>query len=184
MNKEFDSSSPELLKLITRARSLSNQYNQLAADYKDKRHEILTELLGSVTDDSYIDIPFYCDYGKNIHIGKNVYIGLNCTFIDNDKITIGDNTLIASSVNISTGFHPITAKERIFQNEDRSNNYKTFKKPVAIGKNCWIGANVTIIPGVSIGDNTTIGAGSVVVKDIPNNCVAVGNPCKVIRSLD
>ena len=182
--EEFDSSSPELIKLIVRARSLTNKYNGLPADDAQERNNILGQLLGGLGSKVYVDIPFYCDYGKNIFIGDNVYIGLNCTFVDNNKIIIGKNTLIASHVSISTATHPVSARERVFQDPSRHCSYRTYSAPVKIGDNCWIGANVTIIPGVSIGDNTTIGAGSVVIKDIPVNCLAVGNPCRVIRELD
>ena len=181
---EFDSSAPELMSIIVRARKLTNEYNRLPADTGTERRRILEQLLGGIGENAYIDVPFYCDYGKNIFIGKNVYIGLNCTFVDNNEIVIGDNTLIASGVDISTATHPVSARERIIQDPNRHNTYRTYSAPVKIGNNCWIGANATIIPGVTIGDNTTIGAGSVVIRDIPANCLAVGNPCRVIKELD
>ncbi|QQL45073.1 sugar O-acetyltransferase [Sulfuriroseicoccus oceanibius] len=181
---DFDSSTPELIAVITKARALTNQYNQHPADDADGRRAILTELLGHLGDSAYIDVPFYCDYGKNISIGDHVYIGLNCTFVDNHKITIGNNTLIASGVDIATATHPVSAKERIIDDPARTNKYRTMSAPVTIGNNCWIGANATIVPGVTIGDNTTIGAGSVVIKDIPANSLAAGNPCRVIRELE
>lgn len=181
---EYDCSSPELIKLIVNARSLTSAYNQLAADDADGRSGVLSELLGSIGEGAYIDTPFFCDYGKHTFVGSNVYIGLNCTFVDNNHITIGDNTLIASCVSISTATHPVSAKERIISDPDRCNTCRTYSAPVKIGSNCWIGSNVTIVPGVTIGDNCTIGAGSVVIKDIPADSLAVGNPCRVIRKLD
>ncbi|MFD2158896.1 sugar O-acetyltransferase [Rubritalea tangerina] len=182
--KEFDSSTPERLAQIARARALTLQYNQLPADDPAARSQLLKQLLGSLGSDAYIDTPFHCDYGKNIHVGANVYIGLNCTFIDNESIHIGDNTLIASAVSINTATHPIHVAERIYPTPERSSNYRTLAAPVHIGKNCWIGANATILPGVTIGDNTTIAAGSVVTKNIPANVLAMGVPCRVARSLD
>ena len=182
--EEFDSSDPELIRMIVQARQLCVEYNQLPGDDAQTRLSLLQNLLGSVKEQVYIDTPFYCDYGKHISIGRNVYIGLNCTFVDNNLITIGDNTLIGSGVNISTASHPLQADERIMQDSGRLLGYRTTSAPVHIGKNAWIGTGVTIISGVSIGDNTTIGAGSVVIKDIPPNSVAVGNPCRVVKNLE
>lgn len=179
----FDSSDPELIKFIIQARALTQAYNQLAADDAEQRLSMLKNLLGEVGENVYIDTPFYCDYGKHISIGNNVYIGLNCTLVDNNRIHIGDNTLIGSGVNISTASHPLPASERIIEKTDGSHGYSTSSAPVHIGNQVWIGSGVTIIPGITIGDNTTIGAGSVVVKDIPANSIAVGNPCRVIRSI-
>lgn len=181
--EEFDSSSPDLIVLIVQARKLTEKYNRLSADDSESRDSILGQLLGSRGSQVYIDTPFYCDYGKHITIGDNVYIGLNCTFVDNNRIIIGDNVLIGSGVNISTASHPLKASERIMQDDGRLLGYRTTSAPVTIGDGVWIGSGVTIIPGVTIGENTTIGAGSVVIKDIPANTVAAGNPCKVIREL-
>lgn len=171
------------MALIVSARSLGNQYNAMAADDAEGRRQLLTRMLGSLGDRVYIDTPFYCDYGKNIEVGDNVYIGLNCTWVDNNRISIGNNVLIGSGVNISTASHPLDAAERIIQEQGKPQGYRTTSAPVSIDDNAWIGSGVTIIAGVTIGKNTTIGAGSVVVKDIPANCVAVGNPCRVIKQL-
>lgn len=181
--EEFDSSAPELIEMIVKARQLTNEYNQLAADDAAGRQKILAELLGKTGEQVYIDTPFYCDYGRHVFVGNNVYIGLNCTFVDNNYITIGDNVLIGSGVNISTASHPLEASERIMQDEGRLLGYRSTSAAVSIKRGAWIGSGVTIISGVTIGENTTIGAGSVVIKDIPANCVAAGNPCKVIREL-
>ena len=118
---------------------------------------------------------FFCDYGYNIEIGSNFYSNHNLTIVDVCKVTIGDNVLIAPHVMISTGTHPIDPIER----------QKTeYGSPITIGNNVWIGGNVSVLPGVTIGDNCVIGAGSVVNRDIPANSVAVGNPCRVIRTID
>lgn len=157
-------------------------------DHKDavKRRSILKELLGSIGENVAIDTPFYCDYGKNIHIGNNVIINMNCTFVDNKEITIGDYVLIASNVQIYTSSHPVLPQERlIFENtKEPESFFKTFALPVAIQDNVWVGGGCIILPGVTIGKNSVIGAGSVVTRSIPENSVAVGNPCRVIRQLD
>ena len=122
--------------------------------------------------------PFFVDYGENIHIGKNVEINMNCAFLDCNTITIGDFSGIGPGVHIYTVFHPTDPVKRFGEN---SSFWKSLTAPVSIGKNVWIGGGSIILPGVSIGDGTTIGAGSVVTKSIPANCIAVGNPCKVIK---
>jgi maltose O-acetyltransferase len=180
--EKFDSSHPVFIAMIKKARHQCNIYNQMAADAFEERRELLLDLMGAVGDKTYVDQPFVCDYGKHIFIGKNVYIGMNCTFSDNNHIIIGDNVLIAGAVSIATATHSTEVAERVRPQGHAP--FTTFSKPVKIGDNAWIGTNVTIIPGVTIGEGTTIGAGSVVIRDIPANCVAVGNPCRVIRQLD
>jgi maltose O-acetyltransferase len=125
--------------------------------------------------DAFINPPFYCDYGKNISVGKNLFINYNCTIIDVAKVTIGDNCLLAPNVAIYTAGHPIYPSTR--------NSLYEYGRPITIGDNVWIGGNSVICPGVNIGSNVVIGAGSVVTKDIPDWCVAVGNPCKVLRMI-
>lgn len=117
--------------------------------------------------------PFYCDYGENIKIGKNVFINFNCSVLSCANVDIGDNCYIAPNVQLYTAIHPL--------NPDERNKAINFAKPIKIGANCWLGGGVIVLPGVKIGEGTTIGAGSVVTKNIPSNCVAVGNPCKVLR---
>ncbi len=128
-----------------------------------------------------------CDYGRNIHIGNNVSVNMNCTFVDCNTITIGNNVLIASNVQMYTSTHPVEVSERIIPDwTPGSGTYfcNTYALPIEIGNNCWIGGGVIILPGITIGDGTVIGAGSVVTKDIPSDCVAAGNPCKVIRTIN
>lgn len=175
------------LEYKNNARKWLAQYNALAYDQKQEKTEVLKELLGSMGNNVSVGIPFICDYGKNIHIGTNVSVNMNCTFIDCNKIEIGDNVLIASNVQIYTATHPVELSDRLTPNwTPESGEYfcRTYALPVKIGSGCWIGGGAIIIPGVSIGEGTVIGAGSVVTKDIPANCVAVGNPCRVIRKIN
>lgn len=137
-----------------------------------KRMELLKQLLGQETR-AWIEPPFYCCYGKNISIGADSYINMNCNFIDDGKITIGERVMFGVAVTIATVGHPINPTMREYMYTD----------PVTIGDNCWIGAGTVICPGVTIGSNSVIGAGSVVVHDIPENVVAVGNPCRVLREI-
>ena len=135
--------------------------------------EVVKELLGDVN--AFINPPFYCDYGSKIKVGKNFFANYNCTIIDVAPVTIGDNCFLAPNVAIYTAGHPIYPFTR--------NSAYEYGKEITIGDNVWIGGNSVICPGVSIGSNVVIGAGSVVTKDIPSWCVAVGNPCKVIKKI-
>ena len=142
----------------------------------EKRAEMLKEMLAEVGENCYIEPPFHSNWGgKHVHLGKNVYFNFNATLVDDTHIYIGDCTLIGPNVTLATAGHPILPdlREKALQ----------FNLPIHIGKNCWLGAGVIVLPGVTIGDNTVIGAGSVVTKDIPSNVVAVGNPCKVIKNI-
>ena len=143
----------------------------------EKREKLLKEMFAEVGENCYIEPPFHSNWGgKNVHLGKNVYFNFNATLVDDTHIYIGDCTMLGPNVVIATAGHPILPelREKALQ----------FNLPVHIGKNCWLGAGVIVLPGVTIGDNTVIGAGSVVTKDIPANVVAVGNPCKVLREIN
>lgn len=178
----YDSRDPKLLELYHQARTLTLEYNNSASSDRENRERILSQLLGKKGKGVWIESPFFCDYGVNIEIGENTFVNINCMFLDDNLIKIGKNGLIAPYVQIYTATHPLKASERIFQ-DGASTRYQTFTKPVTIGDNVWIGGNSVIFPGVTIGDNVTIGAGSVVTKDIPDNVLAFGNPCKVVKSL-
>lgn len=128
-------------------------------------------------DNAYLEPPFRCDYGSNIKVGKNFYTNFNCVILDVNTVTIGDNVLFAPNVQIYTAGHPLDVKGRV---EDAIE----FGYPITIGDNVWLGGGVIVCPGVNIGENTVIGAGSVVTKDIPANVVAAGNPCRVIRAIE
>ncbi len=136
--------------------------------------EVVKELLGK-SENAFINPPFYCDYGFNIEVGKNLFANYNCTIIDVAKVTIGDNCMLAPNVAIYTAGHPI--------HPDTRRSLYEYGKPVVIGDNVWIGGNAVILPGVTIGSNCVIGAGSVVTHDIPPWTVSAGNPCRVIRSI-
>ncbi|MFG6368700.1 MAG: sugar O-acetyltransferase [Lachnospiraceae bacterium] len=174
------------LNLIARTRKLTREY--YFSDYRDtkERARILHELLGHIGNNVTIDTPFHCDHGDNIFIGDNVIIGMNCTFVDNKRITIGENVLIASNVQIYTSSHPVLPQERLVTDWKERNTtfFRTYAQSVEIKNNVWIGGGSIILPGVTIGENSVIGAGSVVNREIPANCVAVGNPCKVIKVLE
>lgn len=135
---------------------------------------VVKELLGK-SEGAFINPPFYCDYGKNIEVGKNFFANYNCTILDVAKVKIGDNCQMAPNVAIYTAGHPIHPATRNSQYE--------YGKPVTIGDNVWIGGNTVLCPGVHVGNNVVIGAGSVVTKDLPDWCIAAGNPCRVIRKI-
>lgn len=169
------------------ARKLLAQYNSLEYSQKEEKISVLKNLFGSIGENVSVGLPFICDYGINIHIGTNVSVNMNCTFVDCNRIDIGDSVLIASNVQIYTAAHPVELSERLTPNwNPKSGEYfcRTYALPVKIGNGCWIGGGAIILPGVTIGDGTVIGAGSVVTKDIPANCVAVGNPCRVIKKIN
>ena len=142
----------------------------------EKREIILKSLLGKMGNNCYITPNFFCDYGCNIELGDGVYFNANCVILDCAKVTIGDNTFIGPNCQFYTPIHPIDYKTR--------NTFIESAKPISIGKNCWLGGSVIILPGVKIGDGSVIGAGAVVTKDIPENSVAVGNPAKIIRTIE
>ena len=180
--QRYNSRDPELLELYFHARKLTKIFNNLDAEQTAERFKVLTLLFEEIGKGVWIESPFFCDYGNNISIGGGTFVNMNCTFLDNNKISIGKNVLIAPYVQIYTASHPLKAHARIMENKEGA-SYKTSSMPVSIGDNVWIGGNTVICPGVSIGNNVTIGAGSVVTKNIPNNTLAFGNPCKVIKEL-
>ena len=167
--KLYNPINEELIKLQNLANNtcikfnFSNNLNFIKQLFKNSQSEFL------------IRAPFYCDFGINIVLGKNVFINCNCVFLDCNVIKIGNNTVIGPNTHIYTVSHPIDVKLRKL--------YLQYTKPVSIGCDCWIGGNVTILPGITIGNNVVVGAGSVVTKSIPDNVVAVGNPCRIIKYL-
>lgn len=165
----------ELAKDSIKAKRLINLINTSTVEQKEYRIRLFRELLKNTGEDFWIEPPFYCDYGCHISIGENFYANFDCIILDVCKVTIGDNVFFGPRVCVYTACHPIDS-------EIRSTGLE-FGKPVTIGNNVWVGGNSIIMPGVHIGDNIVIGAGSVVTKDIPSNVIAVGNPCKVLRPI-
>lgn len=179
----YDCGDAELLTLWHRAKDLARDYNLTNSSDTKRKSELLNELLGKVGNQLWITPPFHVDYGCNIYFGNNCEVNMNCTFLDDNKIIIGDNVLIAPNVQIYTAYHPTHYLDRFTISENETFNFcKTQTAPVIIGKNVWIGGGTIILPGVTIGDNTVIGAGSVVTKDIPADTIAYGNPCKVHKA--
>lgn len=175
------------LALKKTARELLLRYNGLSYDEKVQKRDVLQKLFGGIGENVSVGMPFICDYGCNIYLGNNVSINMNCTFVDCNKITIGNNVLVAPNVQIYTATHPIEMGERLRKNwKPETGEYfcHTHAHPVTIGDGCWIGGGSIILPGVNIGRGSVIGAGSVVTKDIPQDCVAVGNPCRVLRKIN
>lgn len=166
---------PELMKARRKARLLCKQLNDSRDDEEELRKEILSQLIGKQGDFLWLEPPFYCDYGSNMTVGHKVFFNFNCVVLDVAPVTIGNEVMFAPNVQIYTATHPVDWKERASGLE--------FAKPISIGSNVWVGGGAIICPGVTIGDRTIIGAGSVVTKDIPSDVIAAGNPCKVIRSL-
>ena len=151
-------------------------YNMTRPTEQKKREEMLKDMFAEIGENCYIEPPLHANWGgKNVHFGNNVYANFNLTLVDDTHIYVGDCTMFAPNVTVSTAGHPINP-------ELREQAYQ-YNIPIHIGRNCWIGAGAVITPGVTIGDNTVIGAGSVVTKDIPANVVAVGNPCRVMREI-
>lgn len=173
------------LNFKSHARKLLQKYNNLAYEETELKRSILKELLGEIGTKVSVASPFICDYGRNIYIGNNVSINMNCTFVDCNRIIIGNDVLIASNVQLYTATHPIEFSERYVKNPKAGQLLRrTYALPIKIGNGCWLGGGVIVLPGVTIGEGSVIGAGSVVTKDIPNNSLAVGNPCRIIRKIN
>ena len=172
--KLYDAGDPHLLQMRIKARELLHAYNLTVYD-TEIRLGILKQLFGKTGNNMDVQAPFFCDYGCHIETGENFFANFNCVFLDCNFIKIGHTVFMGPGVHIYTAYHPVSAAERVKGPE--------LALPVTIGNHVWIGGGSIICAGVSIGDNTTIGAGSVVVKDIPANVVAAGNPCRVIRTL-
>ena len=174
--REYDATHPYLLERLNATKDRIWEYNKMRPSMLKERNELLRGLLGKSDGDTFINQPFYCDYGSNIRVGRRFFANFNFTVLDEAPVTVGDDCFIGPNVSIYTACHSTDPVER--------NSRREWAKPVTLGDNVWIGGSVTILPGVTIGSNVTIGAGSVVVKDIPDGCVAVGNPCKVVKCLN
>ncbi len=166
---------PALIAERLECKELCRDYNEMRPKDLAGREVLLRRLLGSVKRSILIEQPFYCDYGYNIRVGENFYANHNMVILDGAPVTFGDNVFIAPNCGFYTAGHPLEAAER--------NKGLEYARPITVGNNVWIGAGVQVLPGVSIGDNCVIGAGSVVNRDIPANSLAAGNPCRVIRAI-
>lgn len=165
----------ELIQERFNVKDLCFKYNNTLPTNFKERNAILKQILTTVDDTTLIEQPFICDYGYNICFGKNFYANHNLVILDTTTVKFGDNVFIGPNCGFYTAGHPVDVKQR--------NSGLEYAKPITVGNNVWFGGNVIVLPGVTIGDNTIIGAGSVVTKDIPSNVIAVGNPCKVIKSI-
>ena len=171
----YDSSDKQLVDELIKAKKLCNQYNNLCIEDIEKGNEIIKKLFSKTGNEFMIMPNFYCDYGFNIEIGEKFYSNHNLVILDANKVEFGDNVFIGPNCGFYTSGHPLDYQTR--------NKGLEYAKPIKVGNNVWIGGNVTVLPGVSIGDNVVIGAGSVVTKDISSNVIAVGNPCKIIKEI-
>ena len=172
----YDANYDESLKSERiRAKKICQQYNSLQYENFEQKNKLLKELLGKTGDNFTIEPSFYCDYGYNIEIGENFYSNHNLVILDPGRVVFGDNVFIGPNCGFYTANHPLSPEIRNKGLEDA--------KPIFVGNNVWFGGNVTVLSGVTIGNNCTIGAGSVVIKSIPDNSLAVGNPCRVIKKI-
>lgn len=167
----YDALDPELVAARERTRELCWKLN---AQPKPDR-ALLEQLFGKGGDSVWLHPPFYCDYGTNIELGERVFFNFNCVVLDTCKVTIGDYCQFGSGVQLLTPLHPLDAALR---------RKEEYGKPIAIGNDVWIGAGALVLPGVTIGARSVIGAGSVVTRDVPEGVLAVGNPCRVVRSIE
>lgn len=172
----YDCNDADVMEIQMKCLERLYDFNATRPSELEKRSAMLKEMFAEIGEGCYIEPPLRANWGgRHVHFGNNVYVNFNLTLVDDTHIYVGDYTLFGPNVTVATAAHPITPELRMPVTQ--------FNLPVHIGKNCWIGAGVIIVPGVTIGDNTVIGAGSVVTKDIPANVVAVGNPCKVLREI-
>lgn len=172
----YDPSDEEIMREQAFYLEKLYDYNATRPSEYQKRTAILKETFAEIGENCYIEPPFHANWGgHHVHFGNNIYANFNLTCVDDTHIYVGDNTMFAPNVILASAAHPIepSLRQKAYQ----------YNMPVRIGKNCWLGAGVIVLPGVSIGDNTVVGAGSVVTKDLPANVVAVGNPCRVLRPI-
>jgi maltose O-acetyltransferase len=172
----YRADDPELVDARSRARRLLVRYASTLGEETTRRADILLELLGEVGAGVWIEPPFHCDYGSNIALGDGVYLNASCVILDCARVEIGAGSLLGPAVQVYAATHPTDAQQRRAGLE--------YAAPVTIGANVWIGGGAIVGPGVTIGENAVIGAGSVVIRNVPANVVAVGNPCRVIRELE
>lgn len=171
----YNPHDPELVAARERARDLCQELNATREAEQERRRSLLQELFGSGGDTVWLQPPFFCDYGRNVALGQKVFFNFNCIILDVCPVTIGDFCQFGPAVQIYTATHPLNAELRRKQE---------YARPITIGTDVWVGGGAIICPGVTIGSRSVIGAGSVVTRDIPDDSLAVGNPCRVIRSIE
>ena len=166
----------EMLKEREKAKDLCFEYNLIKPSNRKEREQLIKKIFAKTGENILVESSFQCDYGYNIFVGENFYMNHNGVILDAAKVEFGDNVFIAPNCGFYTAGHPIDIEQR--------NKGLEYAKPIKVGDNVWIGGNVVVLPGVTIGNNCVIGAGSIVVKNIPDNSIAVGNPCKVIKQIN
>ena len=183
--KLYNSASKDIFWQHAKGMYLTQKLNKCPIWNVPRQNRILNRLIPSSKGKSmWVFTPFYCEYGVNIHVGNDVFFNYNCTLLDISPITLEDGVWLGANVTIATPCHPLIADERIDQNYPDGYHDLEYSKPVRIQKNAWIASNVVICGGVTIGEGAVVGAGSVVTRDIPAGCIAVGNPCRVLRQID
>lgn len=186
VGEPYRSRDPELLAMHHRANDLLALFARMPSGDAAQKHSLLRQLFGNIGSRTWVEAPFYCDYGENIRIGSDCFINANCVFLDCNRITVGNNVLFGPAVQLYTVTHPLAAAERLQfdDSEDPTRSrYVTQAKPITIGDDAWVGGGAIVMPGVSVGARTTIGAGSVVTESVPADSLAAGNPCRVLRRL-
>lgn len=172
----YDPNDPELAKEQMACLDALYEFNQTRPTEMTRREAMLREMFAEIGEGCYIEPPFHANFGgRHVHFGKKIYANFNLTLVDDTHIYVGDYTMFGPNVVLATAGHPIAP-------DLRQKGYQ-YNAPIHIGKNCWLGAGVIVLPGVSIGDHVVVGAGSIVTKDLPSNVVAVGNPCRVLRTV-
>lgn len=172
----YISDDEKLMAEQTQCMEVLYDYNHSRPSETDKRQELLKKIFADIGENCHVEPPLHANWGIHTHLGKNVYVNFNLTLVDDTWVHIGDHVMIGPNVTIAAGTHPLDPSLR--------KQAAQFNKPVRIGDNVWLGAQCVVLPGVTIGENSVIGAGSIVTKDIPANVVAVGNPCRVLRTIN
>lgn len=172
----YDPDDPELIADRRAGRDLTERLNRLQVSEESQRTELVADLFGSVGDDVYLEPPFRCDYGYNIHVGDDFYTNFDCVILDAGRVEIGDDCMLAPGVHIYTATHPLEAAKRVKGPE--------YTKPVTVGDEVWIGGRAVLNPGVTVGDGAVIGSGAVVTDDVPANVVVQGNPAEIVKELE
>jgi maltose O-acetyltransferase len=184
--EDYNARDPELLAIARRARALYGELNAKPAAPPEERITLLRRLVGGAADGVWVESPFYCEYGENIYLGTHTFVNMNCVFLDSAEIRIGEHGLIGPNVQLYTVFHPLRAADRVIPGWTPAAGrsiYRTEARPIQIGSGVWVGGGTIVMPGVTIGDNAVVGAGSIVTRDVPPNVLAFGQPCRVHQQL-